>query len=119
MAVIGVVAMTRASASSVDQGGVFPKIPGYEILRRVGRGGMGEVFAARQLALGRLVAVKCISLDVGSDSEKSMGRFRREAELMAKVSHPNVLSVFDFGAVDGLACSSSWNTSKGATCGGR
>jgi hypothetical protein len=62
---------------------------------------MGEVFAARQNALGRLVAVKYLSLGGGFASQESLDRFRREAELMARVSHPNILSVYDFGAVEG------------------
>jgi serine/threonine protein kinase len=62
---------------------------------------MGEVYAARQNALGRLVAVKFLALEGGGGSSESLDRFRREAELMARVTHPNILSVYDFGAIEG------------------
>ena len=71
-------------------------LPGYEILRQVGRGGMGDVYVARQLALGRLVAIKFLHLDAGPDLPERIARFRHEAELMGQVSHPNVLAAYDF-----------------------
>src|SRR3954452_1385532 len=76
-----------------------PAIPGYEVLHRIGQGGMGEVYVARQLALGRLVAVKLLAPEPGVEPHEALDRFRREAELMARVSHPNIVSVFDFGSV--------------------
>lgn len=79
-----------------------PNIPGYEILRQIGKGGMGVVYAARQSSLGgRLVAIKLLTIDHDSKAEDRVAQFRREAELMARVSHPNILSVFDFGVADG------------------
>ncbi|RUL87378.1 bifunctional serine/threonine-protein kinase/formylglycine-generating enzyme family protein [Tautonia sociabilis] len=78
-----------------------PQVPGYELLRPLGRGAMGEVFLARQLRLGRLVAIKFLTADGTSDPEKRAARFRREAELMARISHPNILGIHDFGEVDG------------------
>jgi serine/threonine protein kinase len=80
-----------------------PKVAGYDVLRRIGKGGMGEIFVARQLALGRLVALKFLALGPDSeiDPEAALERFRREAELMAKVSHSSVVSVFDFGTSEG------------------
>jgi hypothetical protein len=83
-----------------DQPGM-PRIPGYELLRVIGRGGMGEVYVAKQLALGRLVAIKCLSSEFGSSTSEPFLRFRREAELMARVNQPNVLSAFDFGTSEG------------------
>jgi serine/threonine protein kinase len=62
---------------------------------------MGEIYAARQLALDRLVAVKFLALEPDVEPHVGLDRFRREAELMARVSHPNILSVYDFGSVDG------------------
>src|SRR5215213_2324370 len=53
-----VAAMSRTPTPIVRTGQTPPAIPGYELLHRVGQGGMGEVYVARQLALGRLVAVK-------------------------------------------------------------
>ena len=76
-------------------------IPGYEIIRPIGQGGMGEVYLARQLSLGRPVAVKILSLVSRSDPSEQIARFRREAELMARVHHTNVVQVHDSGTVDG------------------
>ena len=76
-------------------------IPGYEIIRPIGQGGMGEVYLARQLSLGRPVAVKILSLVSRSDPVEQIARFRREAELMARVHHANVVQVHDSGTVDG------------------
>ncbi len=81
--------------------GPLPEMEDYEVLHWIGRGGMGEVFVARQVKLDRLVAIKFLLEEEGSDALKDLARFRREAELMAKVSHPNVLSIFDFGDLDG------------------
>jgi eukaryotic-like serine/threonine-protein kinase len=74
-----------------------PRMQGYEILQVLGGGGMGIAYLARQDALNRLVCVKVMSVSDDEDAELSRTRFRREAELLASVSHPNILSVFDFG----------------------
>jgi serine/threonine-protein kinase len=74
-----------------------PSIPDYEILAVLGRGGMGIVYLARQPALKRLVCVKVLS-DFGDEAPQvCRARFDREAELLASVVHPHVLSIFDFG----------------------
>jgi serine/threonine protein kinase len=77
------------------------EIRGYEVLERLGKGSMGEVYLARQLALGRRVAIKFLMPEEGADLEHDLARFRREAELMAKISHPNVIPIHDFGEADG------------------
>ena len=79
----------------------IPEIPGFLILERIGKGGMGEIYLARQLKLGRHVAIKFLLPQGPLDPDNDTARFRREAELMAKVSHPNILSIFDFGEADG------------------
>jgi hypothetical protein len=91
--------MSRTPSPIVRIGQTPPAIPGYELLHSVGQGGMGEVYVARQLALGRLVAVKFLAPDPEVEPHEALERFRREAELMARVSHPNIVSVFDFGCV--------------------
>ena len=68
----------------------------YEILRRVGAGGMGEVYLARDLPLGRPVALKILK-DHLLESEAALWRFREEARAAARLSHPNVVRVFDAG----------------------
>ena len=78
-----------------------PRVPGYELLKPLGRGSMGEVVLARQLALGRDVAVKFVGQAVAAESGELAARFRREAEMMARVSHPNVVTIFDYGVASG------------------
>jgi eukaryotic-like serine/threonine-protein kinase len=73
-------------------------VSGYEILRTISEGGMGKVFLARQHALNRQVCVKVMSIPAGVDADTCRSRFCREAELLASVSHPHILSIFDFGA---------------------
>ncbi len=70
--------------------------PGYEILDIIGRGGMGAVYKAQQLALDRIVAIKLLPLEVSVDRDFAE-RFKREARTMAKLNHPAIVSVFDFG----------------------
>lgn len=67
----------------------------YEVIRSLGAGAMGEVFLAHQSAIGREVAIKTILPSVAR-GEEAEGRFRREAEAAGKLSHPNLVTVFDF-----------------------
>ena len=70
--------------------------PHYEVTEMLGRGGMGAVYKARQVALDRFVAIKILPLEI-SVSEDFVNRFVREARAMARLNHPNILSVHDFG----------------------
>ena len=72
----------------------------YELFEVVGRGGMGEVWAARDLRLGRSVAVKLLSAHMASEADVRE-RFEAEARSAARLSHPNVVQVFDSGDHDG------------------
>jgi tRNA A-37 threonylcarbamoyl transferase component Bud32 len=71
-----------------------PRIPDFEILGELGRGGMGVVYKARQPGAGRVVALKVIRKDRLLD-EDAVRRFRREAQAAARASHPNIVRVFD------------------------
>lgn len=73
---------------------------GYEILQEIGSGGGGTVYKARQVTLNRVVALKVLSR-VGEISEDAVTRFRREAELAAKLRHPNIVTVHDFSQEGG------------------
>jgi serine/threonine protein kinase len=70
--------------------------PNYDITEMIGRGGMGVVYKGRQTALDRVVAIKLLPLEVSIDRDFSE-RFVREARTMARMNHPNIVSVFDFG----------------------
>ncbi|GAB0107477.1 hypothetical protein JMUB6875_64710 [Nocardia sp. JMUB6875] len=72
---------------------------GYEIERELGRGGMGSVYLARHPRLPRLIALKLLSRDVFGDIEVRR-RFEREADLVARLDHPNIVPVYDRGIDD-------------------
>jgi len=74
--------------------GPVSNIGGYELLREIGRGGMGVVYEARQPGLNRSVALKTILPPHG---ERERARFRTEAEATAKLSHPSIVPVFEVG----------------------
>ena len=76
--------------------------PGYELQDRIGAGGFAEVFKARDLRLKRDLAVKVLRPDLGLSPEM-LQRFRREAETIAALRHPNIVPVYDVGEAEGLA----------------
>ena len=78
----------------------FPSIPGFEITSELGRGGMGVVYEAREIALGRTVALKV--LPVGNVQPSAVERFTREAETIASLEHPNIVPVYAVGVHQGL-----------------
>ena len=77
------------------------EIAGYKLLKKVGEGGMGQVFLAEQLRLHRQVAVKLVNLDVKPDvpegSVEPADELTREAEALMALEHPNILSLYDAG----------------------
>ncbi len=75
---------------------VAPTVPGYEMVEMLGKGGMGEVWRARQISLGRLVAVKLLPAQLASDAE-FVARFDKEAQALAALSHPGVVQIIDRG----------------------
>jgi serine/threonine protein kinase len=78
----------------------IPSVPGYEIIGILGRGGMGVVFKARQLALQRVVAIKMFQ-NWARAGEKELARFRDEADVIARLQHPNIVQIHDVGDVVG------------------
>ena len=79
-----------------DLAKLFPQL---EILELIGKGGMGAVYKARQPALDRFVALKILAPRSGGDLDFA-GRFTREARALAKLSHPNIVGVYDFGRAE-------------------
>ena len=78
-----------------------PHFPHLEILELLGQGGMGAVYKARQRQLHRLVALKILPPEVAQDSAFAE-RFQREAQALAQLNHPQIVSVYDSGKANGL-----------------
>ncbi len=90
-----------ASDGRSETNGYPPQVDGYDIVGRLGRGGMGIVYRARQHGLDRLVALKMLRGGGHADPE-SLARFRIEVRAVARLRHPNVVQVFDVGESGGL-----------------
>src|SRR5262245_22205850 len=104
MAMIEKIALADESLDfGTDGPSVLPErqIGDYRIIREVGRGGMGIVYEAEQVSLGRLVALKVLPQKMLLD-ERSKRRFEREAKAAAKLHHTNIVPVFGVGEHDGL-----------------
>lgn len=89
------------SLASLPTQAPMPQIPGYEMLKELGRGGMGVVYQARQKVPSRLVALKMI-LPGSQPAEEDLVRFRREVETLAELQHPNLVTIYEVGEYEGL-----------------
>src|SRR5579863_10440501 len=76
------------------------KLGPYEIVAPLGAGGMGEVYRARDMRLGREVALKILPESFARDADR-LRRFEQEARAVAALNHPNILAVFDIGEQNG------------------
>ena len=102
------VAPTFVTPASAGHGFVPPTaselnsvFPSLEILELIGRGGMGAVYRARQPDLDRIVAVKILPREIQGDPAFGE-RFLREARTLARLNHPNIVAVYDFGQIGDL-----------------
>jgi tetratricopeptide (TPR) repeat protein len=90
-------ALSQSAAHEDHDPRVGQRVGRYELRRLLGMGGMGRVYAAHDPELDREVAIKLLRADLDTQSEELRGRLLREAQAMARLSHPNVISVFDVG----------------------
>ncbi len=90
---------TEAAEPHVDLTG--RSIGDFAVLRKIGQGGMGQVYLARQQSLKREVALKILRKDL-AENAVALKRFQAEAEAVAKISHPNIVQVYAVGVQEGL-----------------
>ena len=93
--------VTRNTADTPSLAAVAAAFPHFEILEFLGRGGMGCVYRVRQAHLDRMVALKLLPQALATDPA-FVERFTREARVLAKLSHPNIVTVYDFGQSGGF-----------------
>jgi serine/threonine-protein kinase len=94
--------MAHTAATAERRGHALVTLDGrYHVLERIAAGGMGEVFKAHDAVLAREVAIKVLHRSLASDPG-FVDRFRREARSAATLNHPNIVTVYDWGAVDGI-----------------
>lgn len=97
-----VASSTGSAASAVPPADLTGRVLGdYRLLRRLGYGGMGQVYLAEQLSLKREVALKLIRSDL-QDTETARKRFQAEAEAVARLNHPNIVQIYQLGESDGF-----------------
>jgi len=94
----GAIAMDEASKKPLEPGDMIGR---YRIRERVGEGGMGVVYAAEDPELGRVVAIKLLRPVQGDDADVQQRRMLREAQALARLSHRNLVMVFDVGSRHG------------------
>jgi len=75
-------------------------IANYEVISKIGEGGMGEVYRARDTKLGRDVAIKVLPAALSADAER-LRRFEQEAQAAGALNHPNILVIFHIGTHEG------------------
>ena len=93
---------STAKTAASDSPPLPEQVGDYRVLGEIGRGGMGVVYEAEHVSLGRKVALKVLPARL-SDNVNALSRFRREAKTIAKLHHTNIVPLFEFGQDDGVA----------------
>ena len=83
----------------------------YHILKKLGEGGMGQVYLAEHVKMGRKSALKVMHPGMVKDVD-AISRFNREASNAARISHPNVAAIYDFGETAKASSTSRWSSSR-------
>src|SRR5262249_7328415 len=89
---------TERTLAEPAPAGRWPRVAGDEVLGGLGRGGMGGVYQGLPLGLTRVVALKCVL--AGPSAPAPLLRFRQEAELAARLHHPNLVQIYEVGSQD-------------------
>ena len=92
-------AATQQAGPNAKDPSEWPQVPGYTIVAKLGQGGMGQVFKAKQERLDRVVALKIIRQESLSQDPHAIQRFTQEARAAAKLSHPNIIVIYDFNRI--------------------
>jgi serine/threonine-protein kinase len=91
---------TKSSTAGNSESGEHRQVGRYKVSERIGRGGMASVFRAYDPDIGRVIAIKFLNADYCTD-ESYRARFLRESRAAGKLSHPNIVAVFDVGEIEG------------------
>ena len=95
--------MARSSTASRPEAPPLTQIGRYELIEEIGQGGMGQVFRARDPLIERDVAIKTISMHLDANARQEFeARFLREAQSAGRLSHPNIVTIYDVGETDEL-----------------
>src|SRR5947209_2062353 len=90
---------TPAGAPDIDLTGT--RLDDFQILRRLGQGGMGQVYLAEQISLKRKVALKLLRADLAANPT-SLARFQEEGRAAARATHANIIQIYAIGQANGL-----------------
>lgn len=99
--VITITQMKRLRVELEGEQEVFPDIRGYEIVKKIRKGGMGTVYKARQMSMDRIVALKILASEL-TDDETYVKRFLAEAKAVGKLNHENIVAGYDAGSWNGI-----------------
>ncbi len=89
----------KGARLTAPEAAVLARLQGYEVQKKLGQGGMGTVFLARQVRLDRLVAIKVLP-ESRTEDEKALARFEREMKAVGRLNHPNIVQAHHAGEIE-------------------